>query len=339
MAEQKIHQALTISSIKNTFTVELSLENGQYLSWSELFKIHCHAYKVIDHIIPPTRLVLEETRKNKQAANASISSGTACVATAPSTTLNHKHHNNNTSSYNSPNPPPQRNDNSNRGRGRNNGYRGGGRNGGRGHGRGRSNNFHQSQFQQWTPYGPWAWSPYHWASPPPSFPTAPWSRPTPPPSGSQGILGPRPTQTYAASTVPTELDQAFNTMSLNPPDDQWYMDTGATSHMTTSPGTFSSYFKLSIPKHILVGNGNTIPIRGYGHMSLPSPYPPLHLKNVLHAPHLIKNLISVRRLSTDNNLTIAFDPYGFFVYNFQTGIPIMRCNSIGDLYPITSSTL
>ncbi|GKE32680.1 retrovirus-related pol polyprotein from transposon TNT 1-94, partial [Tanacetum coccineum] len=132
-----------------------------------------------------SRLVLEETRKNKQAANASISSGTALVATAPSTTPNHKHHNNSTSSSNSPNPPPQRNDNSNRGRGRNNGYRGGGRNGGRGSGRGRSNNFHQSQFQQWTPYGTWAWSPYHWASPPHSFPTAPWSRPTPPPSGSQ----------------------------------------------------------------------------------------------------------------------------------------------------------
>ncbi|GJX66633.1 copia protein [Tanacetum coccineum] len=150
-----------------------------------------------------SRLVLEETRKNKQAANASIASGTTFVAIAPSTSPNHKHHNNNISSSNSPNPTPQRNDNFNRRRGRNNGYRGGGRNGGRGRGRGRSNNFHRSQFQQWTPYGPWAWSPYHWASPPPSFPTAPWFRHTPPPSGSQ--------------------------------DDQWYMDTGATLHMTTSP--------------------------------------------------------------------------------------------------------
>ncbi|GKF55277.1 retrovirus-related pol polyprotein from transposon TNT 1-94, partial [Tanacetum coccineum] len=263
MAEQKIHPALTISSIKNTFTIKLSLENGQYLSWSELFKIHCRAYKIIDHIIPPpppatssiplpkvvdrktwstldaivllwiygtisndlmhtilelnttavkawsrlkdifqdnknsravylehqftntrldnfssvsaycqelkmlsdqltnvgapisnnrlvlqliaglnesydnvatfiqqsdtlppfnearSRLVLEETRKNKQAVNASIASGTAFVAIAPSTSPNHKHHNN-ISSSNSPNPPPQRNDNFNRRRGRNN---------------------------------------------------------------------------------------------------------------------------------------------------------------------------------------------------------------------------
>ncbi|GJS61125.1 hypothetical protein Tco_0655909 [Tanacetum coccineum] len=61
---------------------------------------------------------------------------------------------------------------------RNNGSRGGGRNGGRGRRRGLSNNFQQSLFQQWTPYGPWAWSPYHWASPPPSFLTTSWSRPT-----------------------------------------------------------------------------------------------------------------------------------------------------------------
>ena len=291
MAEQKIHPALTISSIKNTFKVELSLENGQYLSWSELFKIHCRAYKVIDHISPPpppassstpppkdtpppkvvdpgtwstldaivlqwiystisddlmhtilepdttaaeawsrlkdifqdnknsravylehqftntrldnfssvsaycqelkmlsdqltnvgapvsnnrlvlqliaglnesydnvasfiqqsdplpqfyearSRLVLEETRKHKQAATASIASGTALVAAATSTTPNPKHQHSTTSGSNSPNPSPQRNDSSNRGRGRNNGSRGGGRNGGRGHGRGRSNNF------------------------------------------------------------------------------------------------------------------------------------------------------------------------------------------------------
>ena len=108
----------------------------------------------------------------------------------------------------------------------------------------------------------------------------------------------------------------MHTMTLNPPDDQWYMDMGATSHMTASQGNLSSFFNLSIPKHIIVGNGNTLPINGYGHAHLSPPSPPLYLKNVLYAPHLIKNLISVRRLSTDNNLIIAFDPFGFSIYNF-----------------------
>jgi hypothetical protein len=56
----------------------------------------------------------------------------------------------------------------------------------------------------------------------------------------------------------------------------------------------------------------------------------------LHAPKIIKNLISVRRLTTDNNVSISFDPFGFTVSDFQTGIPLMRCDSRGDLYPVTT---
>ncbi|GKB81639.1 hypothetical protein Tco_0948534 [Tanacetum coccineum] len=168
--------------------------------WKEEKEIHCRAYKVIDHIIPPpppatsstplpkdvtpskvdqlwmptsfslnesyddvesfiqqndpvlpfyearSRLVLEETRKNKQVANASIASRTTIVVAAPSTKLTLKHKNNTTFSSNFSNPSPQHNENPNRGRGRNNGSRSGGRNGGRGRRRGLSNNFQQSQF-------------------------------------------------------------------------------------------------------------------------------------------------------------------------------------------------
>ncbi|GJZ35072.1 copia protein, partial [Tanacetum coccineum] len=131
----------------------------------------------------------------------------------------------------------------------------------------------------------------------------------------------------------------MHTMTLNPPDDNWYMDTGASSHMTTSQGTLSPYLNMSTPRHIIAGNGHSIPIQGYGHASLPSPYPPLHLKNVLYTPHLIKNLISVRRLSIDNNISITFDPFGFTVKDYKTGIHLMRCDSSGDLYPLTTSAL
>ena len=37
-------------------------------------------------------------------------------------------------------------------------------------------------------------------------------------------------------------------------------------------------------------------------------------------------------------MTIEFDPFGFSVKNFQTGMPLMRCESWGMLYPITEST-
>nr|GMD22937.1 retrovirus-related Pol polyprotein from transposon TNT 1-94 [Ipomoea batatas] len=45
--------------------VTLDIEKGQYITWSELFKIHAKAYKVLDHIIPPS--------KEKAKSNSSLS--------------------------------------------------------------------------------------------------------------------------------------------------------------------------------------------------------------------------------------------------------------------------
>jgi len=65
---------------------------------------------------------------------------------------------------------------------------------------------------------------------------------------------------------------------------------------------------------------------------------PLHLKHVLHAPKSIKNLIYVRWLTTYNNVSVSFDPFGFIVSDFQMGITLLKCDSCGDLYPVTTPT-
>lgn len=131
----------------------------------------------------------------------------------------------------------------------------------------------------------------------------------------------------------------MHTMSLSQPDGNYYMDTGATSHMTADQGIFSSYFNSSNNNHhIVVGNGHLIPIIGHGSTSLPIPHPPLSLNNMLHAPKLIKNLILVRKFTADNSVSVEFDPFGFSVNDLQTGTKIMRCDSMGDLYPIFSNS-
>lgn len=80
---------------------------------------------------------------------------------------------------------------------------------------------------------------------------------------------------YAPTTVgytPTYIEAAMHTMTLSQPDGNYYMDTGATSHMTADQGIFSSYFNSSnINHHIIVGNGNLIPIVGHGNTTQPSP--------------------------------------------------------------------
>ncbi|XP_019058877.1 PREDICTED: uncharacterized protein LOC109116961 [Tarenaya hassleriana] len=84
----------------------------------------------------------------------------------------------------------------------------------------------------------------------PSFWPNPWAHP----AYAPGILGPNPGQQSqarvpspqwsthtppAANVEPaTALAQAFNTMTLqNPADNAWYMDSGATAHLTNQPGS------------------------------------------------------------------------------------------------------
>lgn len=238
--------------------------------------------------------------------------------------------------------------------GRNGGGRGGGKNSGgssRGGGRGGNRNGGgQQQYgqqrpghQQWSA-GQWQWPWMPWAMPPCPYPTSPWARPNfqqaqQAQQHQPGILGPKPPQAYtaAAPPTPTDIEAAMHTLGLNPTDPNWYMDTGATSHMTSEQGKLSSYFNLSNNRGIVVGNGHSIPIRGYGHTNLSSPNPPLALKNVLHSPQLIKNLVSVRKFATDNSVSVEFDPFGFSVKDLQTGMRLMRCESQGNLYPITTS--
>ena len=180
-----------------------------------------------------------------------------------------------------------------------------------------------------------------WALPPCPWPSDSWARPN---FGQQrqrvqpGILGPRPPQAYITTPTPTDIEAAMHTLGLTPPDVNWYMDTGATSHMTYAQGNLTSYFNMSNKRGIIVGNGHSIPIHGYGHTTLSSPCPPLSLNNVLHAHQLVKNLVSVRKFTIDNSVTVEFDPFGFSMKDFPTGMPLMRCESWGELYPITKPT-
>ncbi|XP_057532887.1 uncharacterized protein LOC130810775 [Amaranthus tricolor] len=90
----------------------------------------------------------------------------------------------------------------------------------------------QHQWQQW-------WSlmqRFPWAMPPCPYPTQPWGRQHG--LGQSGILGPKPQQQQAhvadSQWTPTAIESAMHTMTLSPPDSNWYMDTGATSHMTST---------------------------------------------------------------------------------------------------------
>lgn len=60
------------------------------------------------------------------------------------------------------------------------------------------------------------------------------------------------------------------------------------------------------------------------------------MKNVLITPQIIKNLKSVRSFTRENSCSIEFDPFGFSVKDLRTKQVLMRCDSSGYLYPVTT---
>ncbi|VFQ80414.1 unnamed protein product [Cuscuta campestris] len=317
MGESKssFHPALTVNNIKNHIPIVLELQNSQYSTWAELFKIHARSHKVLDHIIPPPKekVKLPTTDEEKDTWStldaavlswiySTISNDLLLTIIEPDATtmeawgrLRDLFQDNQNSraltleqefsttkmedfpnvsaycqhlkslsdqlrgvalkaSHHRPKNSVTRKQSGGRG----------GRFGGKGGGRG-SSGPHQQQWQnppapwqqpQGAQYLGWGWMP-QWATPPCPYPNQGWARPQGPPK-QPGLLGPRP-QVYATSTqpmqyAPTDIESAMHTMTLHQPDPSWYMDTGATSHMTSSNGTLASYFNLSNhPNAIVVG--------------------------------------------------------------------------------------
>lgn len=101
----------------------------------------------------------------------------------------------------------------------------------------------------------------------------------------------------------------------------------------------SSIFKKSssLPKHVIIGDGSRVPVISHSTSLLSNSS--FLLSNNLVAPSLVKNLIFVRHFTRDNNCSIKFDPFDFYVKDLRTQTVIQRCNSSGYLYSFTSLTM
>ncbi|GKD12188.1 ribonuclease H-like domain-containing protein [Tanacetum coccineum] len=147
---------------------------------------------------------------------------------------------------------------------------------------------------------------------------------------------------YGLSTIsiprtPIGFNNSGNTSSnTGPANANWHMDTGASSHLNSSAHNLSTIFNSRMYPSVLVGDGKSIPVTNTGHSTLPTPYRPLHINNVLVTPNIVKNLIYVRQFVRENKCTIEFDEFGFSVKDFRTRQILLRCDSTGDLYPVTS---
>jgi histone deacetylase 1/2 len=94
-------------------------------------------------------------------------------------------------------------------------------------------------------------------------------------------------------------------------DTNWYMDTGATDHVTGELEKLTVHDKYHGGEQILAANGSGMEIANVGYSRLHSPN--LHLNNVLHVPQAHKSLCSVNRLTRDNKVFLEFHPHHFSI--------------------------
>lgn len=96
-------------------------------------------------------------------------------------------------------------------------------------------------------------------------------------------------------------------------DPSWYLDNGASHHVTHNPNMMQQVDNTNGNTYLVVGNGHSLPVSCTGTTKIELPSKPLVLKNILHTPQIKKNLISVSQLTLQNNVIVEFDSDCFFV--------------------------
>ncbi|PKU63435.1 Retrovirus-related Pol polyprotein from transposon TNT 1-94 [Dendrobium catenatum] len=117
----------------------------------------------------------------------------------------------------------------------------------------------------------------------------------------------------------------------------WYLDSGASAHLTHSLDNVSQATSYNGNDHITIGDGRNIPIAHSGNGILPTPSSKLKLQSLFHVPNLSYNLLSIFQLTKDNNVSVYFDTNGFIIKDLKTNHTILSGPSRRGLYPISIS--
>ncbi|KAI0523201.1 hypothetical protein KFK09_005595 [Dendrobium nobile] len=120
----------------------------------------------------------------------------------------------------------------------------------------------------------------------------------------------------------------------------WVLDTGASAHLT--PDANQLYYPTSYngSDTVSTANGSSVPIHhtGQGLLPLPDSSRKLLLHKLLHVPLITHNLLSVSKLTSENNISITFDANGFTMKDLRDQQPLLRGQLRNGLYSIRLSS-
>ena len=122
-------------------------------------------------------------------------------------------------------------------------------------------------------------------------------------------------------------------------DTNWYMDTGATDHITGELDKLTTHEKYNGKEQIHTASGAGMDIKHVGHSIIHTPIRNIQLKNILHVPKAEKNLISAHRLAVDNHAFVEVHPRFFAIKDQVTKNLLLRGPCRNGLYPLPTSSL
>lgn len=105
--------------------------------------------------------------------------------------------------------------------------------------------------------------------------------------------------------------------------------------MTSNSGILFNLQYYTGLEQLLVGDGNGLQIKHIGSVMLATlTSESLLLKIVLYVPHIKKNLLSISKLLTDNNVVIEFVDNFYYIQVRNSGITLVKGIAKKGLYQI-----
>nr|XP_016495549.1 PREDICTED: uncharacterized protein LOC107814621 [Nicotiana tabacum] len=108
-------------------------------------------------------------------------------------------------------------------------------------------------------------------------------------------------------------DISSNYSCSSPGDASWFVDSGASSHMTPNASNLSFITPYNSSDSVVMGNGTQFHISYIGYSIFSTSDSLFSLRDILVVPYLSTNLRSIRKFVSDNNCSMEFDPFGFSI--------------------------
>ncbi|KAG8475942.1 hypothetical protein CXB51_032958 [Gossypium anomalum] len=118
----------------------------------------------------------------------------------------------------------------------------------------------------------------------------------------------------------------------------WCPDSGATHHVCRNASDLHGSTPYTGNSSLLMGNGVSTKISSIGSTTIPTEKKLLHLSNVLCVPSIRKNLLSVSKFATDNNVFFEFHPSYCVIKDIQTQEILMRGQVRDGLYQFSAGS-